>query len=160
MGKIAILYLPSSLVFPDSFQIISPSNLNLDPIAMFAASCLASPFTILEPQKSWIDTFYVVQDRRAIYLKAPKLWKGSSGWYARTTRRKMWTVHGPTKYFIAWSLENNQSPFLYYIESSDQWILRIWYCKTLRQEDWKARVSISSSSPPPNPILFWSGALC
>ena len=31
-----------------------------------------SPFTIFEPQNPWIDEFYVVQERRATDLKAPK----------------------------------------------------------------------------------------
>ena len=37
------------------------------------------PFTILEPQNSWIDEFYVGQERWLTDFKAPKLWKGSSG---------------------------------------------------------------------------------
>ena len=38
-----------------------------------------SLFTILESQNPLIDEFYVVQERRAMDFKAPKLWKGSSG---------------------------------------------------------------------------------
>ena len=38
-----------------------------------------SPFTIFEPQNPWIDEFYLMQERRATYFKALKLWKGSSG---------------------------------------------------------------------------------
>ena len=39
-----------------------------------------SPFAILEPQNMWIHEFHVVQERRATNFKAPKLWKGSSGY--------------------------------------------------------------------------------
>ena len=37
------------------------------------------PFAILEPQTQEISWFYVVHERRATYLKAPKLVKGRSG---------------------------------------------------------------------------------
>ena len=38
-----------------------------------------NPFTILEPLDQEIGEFYVVQERHATDLDAPKLWKGSSG---------------------------------------------------------------------------------
>ena len=39
-----------------------------------------SPFTTFEPQNPQIDEFCVVQERRATDFKAPKLWKGWSGY--------------------------------------------------------------------------------
>ena len=38
-----------------------------------------NPFTVLEPRDQEIDKFYLVQERRATDLEAPKLGKSSSG---------------------------------------------------------------------------------
>ena len=44
-----------------------------------------SPFTILEPRNSWIDEFYVVQERRETDFEVSKLLKSSSGNHAFLT---------------------------------------------------------------------------
>ena len=56
----------------------------------FCEELPTNSFSTLELQNPWIDEFYVVQESRATDFKAPKLWKGSSGFRyclpARPTR--------------------------------------------------------------------------
>ena len=58
--------------------------------AKFLWSYPTNPFSILEPQDQEIGEFYVVQERRATDLKAPKLWKGSSGRPMKEEGKQRW----------------------------------------------------------------------